>query len=127
MDAEGTLLRPIKTNATVRIDPTTLVDHPLSKERIAVYNSGLVPLERYKRHADFIAATFPESLRIDLGWGAEWMPWTREVVAEADDGSIKYDFDETDRIAELRDPALLVVLLRAEGRSRTGRRLAGDG
>lgn len=98
-------MRPIQTNATVRIDPATLVDHPLSKERIAVYNSGLVPFERYERDAACIASTSPESLRIDLGWGAEWMPWTRDVVAEADDGSMRYEFDETDRIAKLLDHA----------------------
>jgi len=98
-------LRPITTNATVRIDPTTLVDHPLSKERIAVYNSGQVGLERYERDATFIASTSPESLRIDLGWGAEWMPWTREVVTTADDGSNAYDFDETDRIAMVLERA----------------------
>jgi len=89
------------TGATVRIDPTTLVDHPLSKERIAVYNSGLVPFARYRRDASHIADVRPESLRVDLGWGAEWMPWTREVVTRSGDGALAFDFEETDRIARL--------------------------
>lgn len=107
-------MRPIITSATVRIDPRVLADHPLSKERIAIYDSGLVPFERYERDAGFIAATAPESLRVDLGWGAEWMPWTREVVTAdagtAGDGAVvddavTYDFDETDRFAKLLDHA----------------------
>jgi hypothetical protein len=89
----------------VRIDPTTLVDHPLAKERIAVYNSGLVPLERYRRDAAHIAAVRPESLRIDLGWGAEWMPWTRDVVSAGPDGGLAFDFAETDAVARLLDEA----------------------
>jgi hypothetical protein len=94
-------VRTIQTRASVRIDPTTLTDHPLSKERIAVYDSGLVPAGRYERDAALLAAVSPESLRIDLGWGAEWMPWTREVVHANDDGSLRFDFDETDRLARL--------------------------
>lgn len=94
-------MRAPMTSATVRIDPTTLVDHPLSKERIAVYDSGLVPLERYRRDSAHIAATRPESLRIDLGWGAEWMPWTREVVTAGPDGRLAFDFGETDALARV--------------------------
>jgi hypothetical protein len=93
-------MRPISSSASIRIDATRLAAHPLSKERIAVYNSGLVPIERYRRDAGFIAAAAPESLRIDLGWGAEWMPWTREVV-EMVDGRPRYDFAETDALADL--------------------------
>lgn len=94
-------MRPPLTSAAVRIDPTTLVDHPLSKERIAVYNSGLVPISRYERDAAHIAAVRPESLRIDLGWGAEWMPWTQDVVRFGADGTPQFAFDETDRIARV--------------------------
>jgi hypothetical protein len=91
----------IRTRAAVRIDPATLVDYPLSKERIAVYNSGLVPIDRYERDSELIAAVNPESLRIDLGWGAEWMPWTRDVVSQASGEPLVYDFEETDRLAKL--------------------------
>lgn len=97
-------MRPVETRATVRIDATRTADHPLSKERIAVYNSGLVPIERYRRDAAHIATTAPESLRIDLGWGAEWMPWTAEVV-QIDQGEVSYDFRETDEIAEILNAA----------------------
>lgn len=98
-------MRPPVTSAAVRVDPTTIVDHPLSKERIAVYNSGLVPIERYRRDAAHIAAAHPESLRIDLGWGAEWMPWRREVVSARHDGTLEFDFTETDEIARVLDAA----------------------
>lgn len=94
-------MRAPLTSATACIDPTILVDHPLSKERIAIYNSGLVPIERYRRDVTHIAAVRPESLRIDLGWGAEWMPWTREVVTRDEQGDLAFDFEETDRIARL--------------------------
>lgn len=94
-------MRPIPSRATIRIDPGHAVGHPLSKERIAVYNSGLVPIQRYRRDAAWIAATAPESLRIDLGWGAEWMPWTREVVQADAQGRLSFDFRETDDIARL--------------------------
>ncbi|GEN81483.1 GH39 family glycosyl hydrolase [Actinotalea fermentans] len=94
-------MRAPLTSATVRIDPTALVDHPLSKERIAIYNSGLVPIERYRRDAAHIAAVRAESLRIDLGWGAEWMPWTREVVTRDERGELAFDFEETDHIARV--------------------------
>lgn len=95
----------MQTDAAVRIDPSVLVDHPLSKERIAVYDSGLVPLDRYQRDAALIAAVIPESLRVDLGWGAEWMPWSREVVSLDAAGSPTFDFEETDRLAKLLDHA----------------------
>ncbi len=94
-------MRPIPSRAAIRIDPAHAADFPLSKERIAVYNSGLVPIERYRRDAARIAATAPESLRIDLGWGAEWMPWTRDVVDVGTDGQLSFDFRETDDIARL--------------------------
>jgi hypothetical protein len=94
-------MRPIPSRAAIRIDPVHATGHPLSKERIAVYNSGLVPIERYRRDARWIAETAPESLRIDLGWGAEWMPWTREVVEVDPQGRLSFDFRETDDIARL--------------------------
>lgn len=94
-------MRPIPSRAAIRIDPGHAAGHPLSKERIAVYNSGLVPIQRYRRDAAWIAATAPESLRIDLGWGAEWMPWTREVVEADAQGRLSFDFRETDDIARL--------------------------
>lgn len=94
-------MRPIPASAAVRIDSSRPADFPLSKERIAVYNSGLVPIERYRRDAGYLRATAPESLRIDLGWGAEWMPWTREVVQTDAEGGLSFDFSETDEVARV--------------------------
>lgn len=92
-------MKPVPTRATVNIDFGRLSDHPLSKERIALFNSGLVTLPTYQRDRAFFARTRPEHLRIDLGWGADWMPWTREVVTVDSDGKRSFDFEETDEIA----------------------------
>src|SRR5688572_25221610 len=90
-----------RTDARVGI--RTAVSHgvPLSKERIAIYNSGLVPIERYERDRELIARVGAESLRIDLGWGAEWIPRQREVVRREPDGALAFDFGETDEIARV--------------------------
>ncbi len=94
-------MQPVQTRASVRIDSARPAAFPLSKERIAIYNSGLVPGDRYARDLSHIASVGAESLRIDLGWGAEWMPWNREVVERDPDGSLRFDFSETDLIAKL--------------------------
>ncbi|HAM25692.1 MAG TPA: hypothetical protein DCP11_03060 [Microbacteriaceae bacterium] len=77
-----------------------LEDYPLSKDRIGLFNSGLVPFSTYERDERFFAESGASHLRIDLGWGAEWMPWSREVV-ELRDGKASYSFDETDSIARV--------------------------
>ncbi|WP_022891285.1 GH39 family glycosyl hydrolase [Agromyces subbeticus] len=92
-------MKPVPTTATVSIDFDRLADHPVSHDRIALFNSGLVTAATYDRDREFFSRTKPEHLRIDLGWGAEWMPWTREVVTVDADGSRRFDFTETDEIA----------------------------
>jgi hypothetical protein len=56
----------------IGVDFGQAVDYPLSKMKFAVYNSGLVTLDRYKRDAERFADVGPESLRIDIAWG--WGP-----------------------------------------------------
>jgi len=89
------------TTARVAIDLTERFGRPLSKERLSIYNSGLVPIERYRRDAHYFAETGAESLRIDLGWGAEWMPWKHQQVEIGPDGSPNYAFEETDELVDL--------------------------
>ncbi|GAB2850777.1 hypothetical protein ACFQ0P_07720 [Microbacterium insulae] len=95
-------MKPVSTSATIAVDFSRLADHPLSHDRIALFNSGLVTLPTYRRDADYFRRAHPEHLRIDLGWGAEWMPWTRELIS-VDGDVVAYDFVETDAIAEFLD------------------------
>ncbi|MGN6271549.1 MAG: GH39 family glycosyl hydrolase [Protaetiibacter sp.] len=94
-------MKPIRTAASATIDFERAGGVPLSKERIAIYNSGLVPIDRYRRDADFLRRSRAESLRIDLGWGAEWMPWKHQPVVREADGSLHYRFEETDDVARV--------------------------
>lgn len=96
-------MKPIATHARVQVDLDAPGGVPLSKDRIALYNSGLVPGWRYERDKDLIAASGAESMRVDLGWGASWMPWTSEVVTTDAVGLPTYDFAETDAIARVLD------------------------
>jgi hypothetical protein len=85
-------------HASISIDFTRHAGPPISHDRIALFNSGLVTEATYRRDAEFFDRTHPEHLRIDLGWGAEWMPWTAELATKVG-GEYTYDFDETDAIA----------------------------
>jgi len=60
-------MKPPATRATITISPHLLADYPLSRDRIAVYNSGIVPAARYDRDTSYFERTRPEHLRIDLG------------------------------------------------------------
>lgn len=94
-------MKPIPTAASAAIDFDRAGGVPLSKERIAIYNSGLVPIDRYRRDAEFLRRSRAESLRIDLGWGAEWMPWKHQPVVRDTDGTLRYQFEETDEVARV--------------------------
>ncbi|MDL4821817.1 GH39 family glycosyl hydrolase [Actinomadura opuntiae] len=85
------------TTATVRVDPARLADHPLSKTKFAVFNSGIVHAATYRRDEAALRATRPESVRIDIGWGAEWIGYEREISKRTGDG-FAYDFSELDEI-----------------------------
>lgn len=93
-------MKKIRTSATIVVNPDSLVPYPLSKERIAIFNSGLVTAERYRRDKAYMDEASPESCRIDLGWGAEWMPWTQEVVEFRKGENPDYNFEETDKVAK---------------------------
>lgn len=82
----------------MEVDFSLLDGAPISHDRIGLFNSGLVTASTYGRDVSLFARTRPEHLRIDLGWGAEWMPWTRELVT-IDERGTSYDFRETDEIA----------------------------
>ena len=93
-------MKPPVRDTAIEIDFGSLVDHPISHDRLAIFNSGLVTADTYRRDATYFERTRPEHLRIDLGWGAEWMPGTRELVTLGTDGP-HYDFTETDEIAKI--------------------------
>lgn len=80
------------------------VDHPLSKAAFAVFNSGLVGPQTYARDRELIARAHPESCRIDLGWGAEWMGQPPVASGSGWPGPV-YDFSWTDAVARTLDEA----------------------
>ena len=82
----------------VTADFAVTQDYPLSKDKFAVFNSGLVPLERYERDIHLYDEVSPESLRIDLWWGGGG--WKRQPVSGTPD-SVHYDWAEMDRLATL--------------------------
>ncbi|WP_156250239.1 GH39 family glycosyl hydrolase [Pseudactinotalea terrae] len=92
-------MKPVRRTARVTTDFTTLADYPISHDKIALFNSGLVTLLAYQRDRGYFVRAGAEHLRIDLGWGAEWMPWQEEVVTIDDDGAPSFAFEETDAIA----------------------------
>ena len=79
-------------------DFSTPVDYPLSKSKFAVFNSGMVRPARYDRDAALIGAVHPESMRIDIGWGAQWIGWKTPAIFGTADAP-KYDFTEMDQTA----------------------------
>ena len=79
-------------------DFSQLVDYPLVKSKFAIFNSGIVPAATYERDANQFGVVRPESLRIDLGWGADWTGWSRQPIEGTADAPT-YNFAEMDRIA----------------------------
>lgn len=57
---------------------------PLFK-KFALFNSGLVPIDRHERDMELIERLKPESLRIDLFMGHDEMPFGRLVTGTQDD------------------------------------------
>ena len=91
-------MKPPRREASITVDAATAADYPLSKSKFALFNSGLVPHSTYRRDGWAIQAVQAESVRIDIGWGAEWMNWTSEVAQSGPDGPT-YDFTEINAIA----------------------------
>jgi len=89
-------------SVTVTADFGRAVDYPLSKTKFAVYNSGLVTLDRYKRDVERFVEVSPESLRIDIawGWGPDWNPYTVQPITGSP-ANLTYNFDELDELATL--------------------------
>ncbi|ADB33214.1 glycoside hydrolase family 39 [Kribbella flavida DSM 17836] len=88
------------TTATVRVRPGRRADHPLSKAKFAAFNSGIVHAATYRRDLEALRAARPESVRIDIGWGAEWIGHERTISEPSADG-FRYDFSELDEIGAL--------------------------
>src|SRR3954462_9530512 len=84
----------------VTADFTAEVDYPLVKSKFGVFNSGIVPAERYERDAKLYGEVRPDSLRVDLGWGCHWAGWTKEPVT-GDVRTPRFEFAEMDRIADV--------------------------
>lgn len=89
---------PTAADVNVVADFGRRADYPLSKTKFAVFNSGIVPVATYERDANHFAEVKPESLRIDLGWGANWAGWSADPVGGTA-AVPTYDFAEMDRIA----------------------------
>lgn len=85
---------------TIVADFAVPVDNPLAKTKFGVYNSGVVPLAHYERDAPLLDEVRPDSLRVDLAWGARWAGWKTPPVSGTA-GQPIYDFREMDRIAAL--------------------------
>jgi hypothetical protein len=73
-------------------------NYPIVKSKFAVFNSCIVPVSTYERDAAFFGRVKPESLRIDLGWGAEWAGWSEQPV-QGTAAQPTLHLEEMDRIA----------------------------
>jgi len=83
---------------TIAADFGRPVDYPLVKTKFGVFNSGIVPLAQYERDVAVFSEVRPESLRIDLGWGAPWAGWVRQPIHGTID-KLSYDWSEVDALA----------------------------
>ncbi len=89
-----------ETLVSVHVDFSRWADYPLSKSKFAVFNSGIVRPEHYERDAEAFAIVKPESLRIDLGWGTDWVDWRPDPILGTA-AAPQYSFAEMDRIADV--------------------------
>lgn len=89
-------------NARIDIQPLDDAERALRSDMIGVFNSGLVPLSRYRRDFEFFQRVKPEHLRVDLawGWGSDLTPEAEAVVTRSADG-FNYHFGQTDDLAHL--------------------------
>ena len=82
------------------VDCDAPADYPLSKSKFGVFNSGMVRPDRYARDLHLYDEVRPDSLRVDLGWGAGWIGWKTHPISGTA-ANLQYDFTETDRTASL--------------------------
>ena len=97
----GTNQLPLSAaDVTMTADFAVPVDYPLSKAKFGGFNSGMLPLAKYRRDIGVLDELRLPSLRIDLCWGARWGGWTRPPVTSSD-GKVCYDFAEMDALASM--------------------------
>lgn len=78
------------------VDFSQVTGMPLFK-KFAMFDSGLVPMQRYDRDIGLFDRVAPQSLRIDLFMGQSGLAFGGLVTGTADNP--KYDFTELDRLA----------------------------
>lgn len=91
---------PATRSTNVTADFGATVDYPLIKTKFPVYNSGIVGLEHYRRDIHLFEEVKPESLRLDMAWGAKWAEWEKDIVSGTLD-NLQYDFSEVDELIHL--------------------------
>lgn len=82
---------------TVTAQMGTPVDYPLIKSKFALYNSCLVPVERYDRDLNLIGELNTDSLRIDGGLGGDPNCGYVNDPVGGTPGALTYDWSEVDR------------------------------
>ena len=93
--------------ARVTCDFAVPADYPLVKDKFGVFNSGMVRPDRYLRDSPLYGEVKPDSIRVDLGWGAPWIGWKTQPITGTPD-HLAIDFSEMDQIAGLvRDQGTL--------------------
>ena len=94
----GTVMAEEKT--TVSIDFSKREGVPLLK-KFALFNSGIVGLDHYKRDAELLDDLRTDSLRIDLYMGSEGKPFAHVVDENGEE--LTYHFEELDELVQLLD------------------------
>jgi len=85
---------PIK----IKVDYSITIDPPLIK-KFDQFNSGLAPLENYKRDAVYLKELNTKTLRIDLGLGGR--SFIAYNAVEGTHNELVYDFTTLDELAEM--------------------------
>lgn len=85
---------------TANVDFGITIDPPLVK-KFDFMNSGIVPMDRYRRDISLINNLKAQSLRIDLFWGSEQINgWKNEMVVGTAE-NLQYDFTEIDELSRM--------------------------
>jgi len=82
---------------TVAAQMGTPADYPLVKSKFGLYNSCLVPAERYDRDLNLIGELNTDHLRIDGGLGGDPNCGYVADPVGGTPGALTYDWDEVDR------------------------------
>ncbi len=84
---------------TARIDFEKRSDPPLFKSKFDIFNSGIVPPEHYRRDQEFFRRSHPNTLRFDIGWGSDWMEWSKNMVSGTA-SNLQVDFHDLDELVD---------------------------